>query len=278
METIDTDTLLVRDGPIEPVPQLPVKHGFIRTYYANDDTDVEPPIHTCGLFISGTPVGRHLTFYPSGTIEYVRTYSHNGFLTGLWEEYDNRGRILRRAMYDVDVLPHGAMTTYHYSTEFRTRIDASYWEHGLPVTHYEMKTPYNVELILNMGCDLYMYVKEYIRDHKFGNRTSIVDIAILSHIKAEAEEADIHMWFQSIHPTSLLFTFSTEHAAHPPKKSLAFKTLMQRTRVPMHCGPLYEYICRKAVKEFSRFRGKSTGIAELIDTYNLFIENYIKEI
>ena len=274
MEIIDADTLPRREGPIEPAP---VDHGFITKYYANDYTDMEPPIHTCGLFISGIPVGRHLSFYPSGTIEYVRTYSHNGFLTGLWEHYDARGRILLRAMYDDDVLPHGPMTAYSYSTGFRTRITTSCWAHGLPVTHYETQTSYSVEVLINMGHDIYMHVKENIREHKFGNRTSLVDIVLLRHVKAEADAiADIHMWFLSIHPSSLLFTFSTTHAAHPPKKSVGFKCLIRHARIPMHCGPLYEYICRKAVKEFSGWRDKSKTGAELIHAVQFFIDNYIK--
>jgi hypothetical protein len=275
METVDADTLPVREAVIEPVP---VDHGFITKYYANDDTDVEPPIHTCGLFINGTSVGRHLTFHPSGTIEYVRTYGPNGFLTGLWEYYDRYGRILLRAMYDDDVMPHGVMSAYRYSTEFRTRVDSTYWIHGLPVTYYEFKTAYNVDLILNMGNDLYMHIHEHIGGHKFGNRTSNVDITLMKHIKglASDDEPDIYMWFQSIHPTSLLFTLSTRGPPEPPKKSLGFKSLMRQTHVPMHCGPLYEYICRKAVKEFDQFRGRHVGVAELIDRYNLFISNYIK--
>jgi hypothetical protein len=286
METVDADTLPVREDAIETPSPPPIKHGFITTYYGGDDDDnLEQSIHTCGLFINGTSVGRHLTFHPSGTIEYVRTYGPNGFLTGLWEYYDRYGRILLRAMYDDDVMPHGVMSAYRYSTEFRTRVDSTYWIHGLPVTYYEFKTAYNVDLILNMGNDLYMHIHEHIGGHKFGNRTSNVDITLMKRVKwpteasgetDQADEPDTYMWFQSIHPSSLLFTVSTRGPAEPPKKSLGFKSLMRQTHVPMHCGPLYEYICRKAVKEFDQFRGRPVGIAELIDRYNLFISNYIK--
>jgi hypothetical protein len=277
MEIVDADALPVREAAIEPPPPPPIKHGFITTYYGGDN--VEQSIHTCGLFINGIPVGRHLTFHPSGTIEYVRTYGSSGFLTGLWEHYDLHGRILLRAMYDDDVMPHGVMSAYRYSTEFRTRVDSTYWEHGLPATHYEIKTAYNVDLILNMGNDLYMHIHEHIGGHKFGNRTSNVDITLMKKASGEtdqADEADIYMWFQSIHPSSPLFTVSTRGPAEPPKKSLGFKSLMRQTHVPMHCGPLYEYICRKAVKEFDQFRGRSADVAELIDAYNVFISNYIK--